>query len=436
MRHVKCCGTENELATALSIIESEGPPRGLFLNRSKSLIYTRANTPISHPLLHDIPTTLNGFILLGSPIGPSTFCEESVSKRIHKVKDTVARLHDLQDSQLETTLLRSCLALPKLVHVLSTCPSSLIPNAIGSFDHMMRDTLSDLAERPLPDWSWLKASLPSSLGRLNLRQASVHASAAYIGSLHQSRHLVAKILRRTALPPIHLPYSLQSLARDACRPDWKFIQDIDVPLSQHSLSWAIDEASFADLLATAANPRSKALALSTSIRHASDCLNVVPSSALGLHLLDREFWLCLQYWLGLQMFEEHPRCPVCHSTSDHFGDHHVGCGGNADRIFWHNYLRDAIFSAAQNAALAPRKEVPSLIPGSQNRPPDVFLPCWKGSRPATLDITVISTMQQLTIRSAAEIQGHALLVAEERKFAAHGAECQLGCWHFLYPLCH
>ena len=132
----------------------------------------------------------------------------------------------------------------------------------------------------------------------------------------------------------------------------------------------------------------------------------------------------LQYWLGLQMFEEHPRCPVCHSTSDHFGDHYVGCGGNADRIIRHNSLRDAVFSAAQTAALAPRKDVPSLIPGTQNRPADVFLPCWKGGRPAALDITVISTMQQLTIRSAAEIQGHALLVEEERKFAAHGAECQ------------
>ena len=129
LRAVTLCSTENELATALSIVESEGPHRGLFLNRSKSLIYTPANIPISHPLLRDIPTTSNGFILLGSPIGLSTFCEESVFKRIRKVKDTVARLHDLQDSQLETTLLRSCLALPKLVHILRTCPSSVIPSS-------------------------------------------------------------------------------------------------------------------------------------------------------------------------------------------------------------------------------------------------------------------------------------------------------------------
>ena len=102
----------------------------------------------------------------------------------------------------------------------------------------------------------------------------------------------------------------------------------------------------------------------------------------------------------------------------------MGCGGNAYRTFRHNSLRDAVFSAAQSAALAPHKEVPSLIPGSQHRPADVYLPCWKGGRPVALDITVISTMQQSTIQPAADNQGHALLVAETRIFATHGPACQ------------
>ena len=65
------------------------------------------------------------------------------------------------------------------------------------------------------------------------------------------------------------------------------------------------------------------------------------------------------------------------------------------------------------------------------RPADVYLPCWKRGRPAALDITVISTIQKATIQSAAENQGHALLVAEERKFAAHGATCQVAGISFL-----
>ena len=153
-------------------------------------------------------------------------------------------------------------------------------------------------------------------------------------------------------------------------------------------------------------------------------MNVVPCSALGLHLMDCEFRLCLKYWLGLQMFEDGARYPVFHVVADPFGDHHVGCGGNADRIARHNALRDAIFSAAQSAALAPRREVSSLIPSSQNRPADVYLPSWKGGHPAALDVTVISTMQQATIQEAAISQGHALLVGEERKLAAHADACQ------------
>ena len=83
-----------------------------------------------------------------------------------------------------------------------------------------------------------------------------------------------------------------------------------------------------------------------------------------------------------------------------------------------------IFSAAQSAALAPRMEVSSLIPSSQNRPADVYLPSWKGGRPAALDVTVISTMQQAIIQGAAISQGHALLVGEERKLAAYADACQ------------
>ena len=86
---------------------------------------------------------------------------------------------------MDTTLLRSCLALPKIAYVLRTCPPELISQALGSFDDMMREALSDLAGSPLPDWAWLKASLPSSLGGLNIRRASVHAPAPHISPFQQ-----------------------------------------------------------------------------------------------------------------------------------------------------------------------------------------------------------------------------------------------------------
>ena len=223
----------------------------------------------------------------------------------------------------------------------------------------------------------------------------------------------------------HLPTcvgSLSCLAEAASRPEWLTIQDIDVPLRQHSLCRSVDIASYHHLLSEAPDSRCKALALSLAISHAGDWLNV-PSSILGLHLHDQEFRLCLKYWLGLPIVEEGSHCPICLRAVDQFGDHQVGCGGNGDRIHRHDSIRDALFSAAQTAALAPRKEVPSLIPGTRSRPADIFLPIWQRGQPAALDVTVISTLQLSTVEGAAVTQGYALAVGEERKRVAHGTPC-------------
>ena len=54
----------------------------------------------------------------------------------------------------------------------------------------------------------------------------------------------------------------------------------------------------------------------------------------------------------------------------------------------------------------------------------MFLPNWNRGRPAALDVTVISTLQDLTVAGAAATQGHALRIGEERKLAAHQSDCQ------------
>ena len=403
--------------TALLIIEEDGPPRGLHLNRAKSLLFVPANSPLSpNPLPADIPVTRGGFSLLGCPVGPATFCEDFVSQRVEKIKDCLSKLPVLEDSQIEMSLLRSCLALPKLSFSLRTCPPSHIIQATAAFDDTMHDALSELVGSPLTEWAWLKASLPSSRGGLNLRRASLHAPTAYVGSRVQTSALVAEIRGGAPVPLEDLTGSITALADAADRLDWSCLEEIDVPMRQGPLSHAVDEATFNRLLNSSPNCSCfRALALSSSLPHAGDWLNVVPSPALGLHLQGKEFRLCLCYWLGLRMFAEGSICSICQGAADPYGDHHVGCGGNGDRIFRHDSIRDAIFSVAQSAALAPRKEAPSLIPSSRSRPADIYLPNWKRGQPAALDVTVISTMQQLTQAGAASTPGYALHVGEERK---------------------
>ena len=150
-------------------------------------------------------------------------------------------------------------------------------------------------------WSWLKASLPVSLGGLGLRCASLYASSAYIISFVHSKPLVAEILGKMPSLPEHFSSALSSLAEAAGSPGWTTLEKIDVPLHQRSLSRVIDLACFEKLCCDAPDTRSKALTLSSSILHAGDWLNTIPSKSLGLHLHDHEFRSCLRYWLGLPM---------------------------------------------------------------------------------------------------------------------------------------
>ena len=229
----------------------------------------------------------------------------------------------------------------------------------------------------------------------------------------------------------HMGPSLVALSASASRPDWVHLDDIDVPLQQRHLSRAIDEAMQFELLTSAPSIRSRALAQSTSLPHAGDWLNGVPSPILGLHLQDQEFRCCLRYWLGVPLHSAPYPCPECHSTADQFGDHQVGCGGNGDRILRHNAIRDALFTVAQSASLAPSREALGVVADSQSRPADILLPTWHCGRPAALDIHVISPLQDLTLHEAASTPGHALQVGVQRKLSSHLANCRAAGVEFI-----
>ena len=106
------CGSPADLAAGLAIIAEMEPSRGLLLNYSKCVIFlltgadpTLSSSPANIPIVHF------GLNLLGCPIGPPAFCVDFIMKRITKLRDTLARLSDLKDSQIAITLLRNCLAL-------------------------------------------------------------------------------------------------------------------------------------------------------------------------------------------------------------------------------------------------------------------------------------------------------------------------------------
>ena len=178
-------------------------------------------------------TTCQGFSLLGCPVGPPSFCEESFGQRIAKIKSVLDCLHDLGDAQLETTLLRSCLSLPKVSYVLRTCPPNNIRHGLSVFNNAIRDSLGCILG--LSDWSWSKASLPCRLGGLNLQGALLHAPAVFIDSNICSSSLVEKLIRYPAGVSPHVSSSVAEVAKAAAHPEWLSLEDIDVPFRQRAL---------------------------------------------------------------------------------------------------------------------------------------------------------------------------------------------------------
>ena len=283
------CSSPEDLSAALKIIEEDGPQKGLHLNRSKSLLYIPADGDASlNTLPVEIPVARVGFSLLGSPIGPASYCESTTSQRVAKIHTAVKRLRDLEDAQVELTLLWSCLALPKFNYKLRTCPPAFIHQDTAFFDTIMREALSDMAGSPLSDWAWEKATLPTTFGGLVLRLGSLHAPVAFLCSVAASLNLVQSILGYHPIAPPQVQDSVLALAEVTKFTSWRSIDDIDVPISQHQLSRTVDEARFDSFLQFAPDERSRALALSTSLAHVGDWLNVLPSPSLGLTLHNQD----------------------------------------------------------------------------------------------------------------------------------------------------
>ena len=129
-----------------------------------------------------------------------------------------------------------------------------------------------------------------------------------------------------------------------------------------------------------------------------------------------EFRIIAKYRLGVPVYDAERKCPFCKAGFlDIYGDHAIACHGRGDAIARHDRIRDKLVSACSSANLSPVVEK-NLIPESQSRPGDIFVPTWKAGKPAAFDVTVTSSLQSNSLTNAATKAGYALDAADERKY--------------------
>jgi hypothetical protein len=224
-------------------------------------------------------------------------------------------------------------------------------------------------------------------------------------------YLVSAIIGNVPWRPVQGALKLLRLSTED--PSWTELS-LEEPLSQNFLSKKIEEKILAKLLEQASIDHDIVRLHSVCLHHAGDWLNAVPSRALGLSLHPHEFIMSACYRLGVLVYDQDGTCPECNLHSDSLGDHSISCGADGNRKERHDRLRDAVFSTAKAASLAPKKEAPSLIPGRLARPGDIYLPLWRGFKTA-FDITVINPLQKALIHRGATSPGHALKVKRDCK---------------------
>ena len=411
----------------VDIVRREGPRRGLYLStaKDKSTVWSASCLGPGNPdpLQRGIPRVEDsGVILLGSPVGSSDFVKAAFKAKLEKIRSLTSLLSHLQQPHIEFVLLRSCLALPKIVFLLRSMDTTSFKPLLAEFDRITREALSQILGGPLTDQGWAQAKLPVSMGGVGLRAAEDHASTAHAISLLSSLPLCRDILKRPlteeeeaefTLPPYILADLSSAMGDNVSTETMKC-------LTQKSASLQVDlnnSRLLSESFAMEGNVRETArlASVSQAKSHCGDWLNVIPSPGLGLLLRPPEFVASLRYRLGHPIFTCDGPCPACGQHSDRLGDHAMNCAWQGERISRHNILRDTIHSTAVSAGLGPTREGRFLLPGQGAKPADVLIPHWTGGKDTALDVTVINPLQAAEVQGAATTPGNALTVAHERK---------------------
>ena len=373
-------------------------------------------------------TAYSNATILGSPMLPEAF-EIVFSTKIDRLKTLSSRLKDL-DSHIAFTLLRNCISLPKVQHLLRSYPAFLFPDMLEKFDSMQKSSLESILNCSLSETNTSQAFLPVSKGGLGLRSTVQLSLPAYIASAFGVESRVASLL-----PIQHKDNALESALvqwQNFC-PTETFPKERasqrswDSPMTDKVLQLLLDNADDVN----------KCRLLSASSPAAGAWLTALPIPSLGLKLSDEQMRICVALRLGSRICEPH-QC-ICGAAVNDNGIHGLSCRRNGGRAARHAEANDIIHRALVSAGIPAIKEPQGISRHDGKRPDGATLMPWKRGRPLLWDFTCTDPQADSNIRFALQGRGKMAAVAEERKcakyshlqqdyiFAPVGAET-LGAW--------
>jgi hypothetical protein len=413
-------GPTESIHKAYSIIIDIGPRLGLHLNPSKCILYWPTYNPAWDTFPEEIIRTTEGVKLLGSPIGTDSFTQEQVSKTVITLRPIMDAVSDINDPQIELTLLRACVGFPKIVFSLRVCPPAVTKQQINDFDDLIHEQLSRIVGSHLTHSQRQLWALPMSFGGFGIPIASDISASAFVASVIGSWQLQLSL----GTPQPRKDYEITRLSLSSTLPlleNTIALNAIENPLqfSQYALRVKLSEISFKSIQSDAiANNdlRTQAILLSRSRKYANGWLHTVPSEWSGSHFEPYVFRMLLKYNSGIPLSSREMKCPCCESMMDIYGDHAISCSSTGHRIGKHNSIVRWIAEKLREANVGVHVEESV----DKARPGDLVLTDWFHDQSLYVDFSVASTLCPSYIKAAAKESGKVAEIRTEDKLRKYG----------------
>ena len=406
----------------------------------------------------------SGMTMLGAPVGSVQFMQESLHELVNENDAALNNLDRLAhtghlDARIPYMLHRACLGQSRLNHAMRLTPPAICAPALRRADERCMYWFQRFNDLSLTPESTQQVSLPISMGGHGFLSAALLSDAAYLGSLVDvSRHEHLFDYghpdpgpRDGAASSSAIPLSFTAQAKDSydlfaerhpphvndeCEHPMDLALDADdmpptakmqrlppfpdllqnAKRTQHKLSrvllsniaqdlWREQEWAQATHYGGPEHELQSWRARMQSIASpgASAFLIATPTRTTRLN---RRIWsIMLCRHLGLKVYDDGQRplhCSHCGKPMDAQGVHATeSCRVGWSQLHRHNAMqRTWAYEVLRPAGCSTSFEEPLLIPGTQARPADVFVPVPPGAshtdahaqRPIAYDITVRATL--------------------------------------------
>lgn len=389
---------------------------GLKLNPSKcEVLRLKPLTDIEINALNEVipgimvPPT-DEFCLLGAPLTLDGI-PKAIAQKTESINLLISRLESMNAHQA-LFILRNCLLLPKMMHLLRSSPCWLFKHNLNEFDEMMKRSVTNIVNVSFDENAWNQSSLPIRRGGLGLTLTRDIASSAFISSMHATKNLRAEIVS-----------SNEEILNSAID-DWMLESSAEIPTVkvdvQQSWSSPIMENKLSNLFISFEDDAcQKARLLAASEKESGLWLSTLPSSSLGLCLDNDSLRIAVALRIGAKICQKHA-C-LCGKMVDEYGYHGLSCNKVSGRIPRHHLLNETVRRGCVSAGVPAIREPPETVREDGKRPDGLTLIPWSVGKCLLWDATCGDTVAKSYIKHTSRQAGWVASTAEDNKISAH-------CW--------